>query len=79
MGSVKNEVSDPKPHTLKKPDFNYLPYLAKLEPVRKRINHRHSFLALDRQQSPKPRSESPLAAQQAIQRTKFTDMSREAP
>jgi hypothetical protein len=77
VGSVKNEVLDPKTYTLKKPDFNYLPYLIKLEPVRKRRSHRNSFLALNRHQSPK--SESLFAAQQAIQRPKLTAMSGEAP
>lgn len=77
MGSVKNEVLDPKPHTLKKPDFNYLPYLTKLEPGRKGRSRRNAFLALHRQQSPK--SESLFAFQQAVQRPKITDMSKEAP
>lgn len=51
-GRVRNEVLDPKSHTLKKPDFNYPTYLTKLEPVMKRTSHRNSLLALNRQWSP---------------------------
>lgn len=49
--------------------------LQKLEPGRKRTSHRNSFLALIRQLSPKPQSQSLFAIEKAIRRPKGTGMS----